>query len=92
MSRSRNPYRMIRRALERLGWALLALLGVALVGALIAAAWADGWGAWALTMPLIVVVGVVAIFAAGALIAWPFAALANWWREKEDTYRQEGQK
>lgn len=92
MSRSRNPYRMIRRALERLGWALLALLGIAFIGALIAAAWADGWGAWALTMPLIVVVGIVAVFAAAALIAWPFATLANWWRKKEDTYRQEGRR
>lgn len=89
MSRSRNPYRTIRRALERLGWALLALLGIVFIGALIAAAWAEGWGAWALTMPLIIVAGIVAVFAAGALIAWPFAALANWWRKKENTYGQD---
>ena len=83
---------MIRRALKRLGWGLLALLGVAVIGALIAAAWAEGWGAWSLTMPLIIVVGLVAVFAAAALIVWPFATLANWLREKEGTYRQEGRR
>lgn len=65
------------------------MLGVTFIGALTAAAWADGWGAWSLTMPLIIVVGTVAVFAAAALIAWPFATLANWWRKKEDTCDEE---
>lgn len=85
----RNPFRTIRKAARRIGYMLIAFPFAAALGVFIWGFWTkEGWGAWALTLPLIGAVGIVAVAAVLMLIAWPFVVLGEWWKKRERAYEQ----
>ena len=90
--RNRNPYRIIRRALNYFMVGLVALLFIALFAALVWSVWTEGgWGAWALFVPILVVVGIAAFFALLVLVTYPFKLFGDWWKRRELEWRKGGE-
>lgn len=94
MASERNPYRIIRRSAKAIFLAVsiaVALGGAALlVGGLVFVYWVDeGWGAWALTMPFLIVIGIASFIVVVALIGEALNQLARWWQKQEHNWRTE---
>ena len=83
----KNPYRQVEHALRVAGKVLLCLVWTVIIGVpvsfVIAFVWTQGgWGAWALTLPIIFVVGILLLMFLYALILWPFVTMKSVWRKR----------
>ena len=79
--KKRNPYRIIDKILKWIGYSIMGLLVGSFAGIIIMAAWKGGMGAWALALPVLIVLGVAALVLVLYLISIPFAWFGKKWRE-----------
>lgn len=65
----KNPYKAVEAVMTIIGWTVLTVLALGAAIVVISGFWASGWGAWALTVPL--------LFAAICILAKAGIALAE---------------
>jgi hypothetical protein len=81
-----NPFKVIRKTGKVIGYSLVGLIYGALAiltgWIMIAAAWPH-WGAWAITVPFLFIIGAVLAGIIWAAIGTGFTRLGYWYRAKE---------
>ena len=86
MTKKINPLKVIRVTLNVIGYTLVGLMfGVSVLVAAAAAivnVW-PYWGAWAITVPFLFVIGLAALGMLFAYIGYQFDRFGYWYRAKE---------